>query len=126
MCAHVRQTSVPNIAGLSSNQESIRGTDRSLYGPSGRPKCPDTQISSKREDIRILLGPFLAKIMFFGSFLKIFFKKIALGFLATHEKLRQLSWHHKEDIFLISSPERNICNAVTHAQPNQNPEKPRF
>ena len=126
LCAHVCQTSVPKIAGSSLNQDSIQGTDQSLYAPSGRPKCSSTQISSRSEAIRILLGPYFGKfhdfLPFFGYFLQ---KYQPLRSLATLEKLRQLSWHHNKDYSSFQVPNAT-CDAVTHAQQNRNSEKPRF
>ena len=110
----VCQTSVPNIAGFSSNQDSILGTARNLSKPSGRAKCPGTQILSRREDIRNLLGPFLAKIMMFGPLWGFSSKEQPLWSLVTIEKLRQLSWQHKRGTFFISSPERNMWCHYTH------------
>ena len=114
LCAYVRQTSVPNVEGFSSNQYSIPGTDQGLYEPSGRPKCSGTQIPPRREAIRILLGPFLAKIMMFGPLWGFSSKEQPLWSLVTIEKLRQLSWQHKRGTFFISSPERNMRCHYTH------------
>ena len=61
-------------------------------------------------------GLFLAKMMIFGSFLGIFCKKKQpFWSLATLDMFRKLSWYHKEGIFLIPSPERNMRCRYTRA-----------
>ena len=116
-CAYVRQTSVPYISGFSLNQDSIPGTDRNLYEPSGRPKCFGTQIPSRREAIRMLLGPYFGEYYYFWPFCEFFLQKnspcgpLPLFIRKVHSSFQVLN---------------ATCDAVIRAHQSQNPEKTRF
>ena len=117
MCTYVCQTSVLDIAGFSSNQDSIPGTEQCLYEPLGRTKWSGTHISLRSEAIRVLLGAYFCEFhKIFASFWTCSSKKQPLRSLTnTLEKLRPLSWNHNEGIFLISSPQRNMRCRYTRA-----------
>ena len=116
----------PQIAGFSSNQDSIHGTDWCLYKPSGQPKCSGTQIPSRSEAIRILLGPYFGKFHDFPPFFVHFLQKNSpWGPLILLKNWGDLVHIIKKICFSFQALNAT-CDAVTHTQPNRNPEKPRF